>query len=298
MCAQNSSFPKAHCFLPPHSITCFPRAPKATAARTQNPAGSRQTCFLAGCDSLYPGGRWVCKTVLKLRTCFPRGLSTITPAPTRPIMAHVPPALRSGATQRDPLRQAWHSAPAAGLQVRGVPCVCVQACVSEPVLRLRRSPAHLPWACTRGACTFHPESEPPPRLGAEKAPLVSPAPAADPPLDSGLEGVQASPVPTLTGPSWVLSPALDPLGNQGQKPSPTGPVTGEKPVSLQVQDLRPTWTWGQKQVVQNLRLSRGSDTGKRGPTASLLGQNQSSTTFLRREFGRVTETSEPQFSHL
>lgn len=36
------------------------------------------------------------------------------------------------------------------------------------------------------------------------------------------------------------------------------------------------------------------DTGKRGPRVSLLGQNQSSTTFLQQEFGRVTKTSEPQ----
>ena len=69
-------------------------------------------------------------------------------------------------------------------------------------------------------------------------------------------------------------------------------------MSLQVQDLRPTWMPGPKQVVQTLRLSRGSDTGKRGPAASLLGQNQTSTTFLQREFGRVTKPSEPQFSRL
>ena len=151
MCAQNSSFPKARCFLPPHSITCFPRAPKPTAARTQNPAGSRRTCFLAGCDSLYPGGHWVRKTVLKLRPCFPRGLSTTTPGPTRPIMARVPPALRSGATQRDPLRQAWHSAraprraapssgsPGQGCALHVCASLCLRACAEAA--QVPRTPA-------------------------------------------------------------------------------------------------------------------------------------------------------------
>lgn len=69
-------------------------------------------------------------------------------------------------------------------------------------------------------------------------------------------------------------------------------------MSLQVQDIRPTWTRGRKEVVQNLQLSHGSDTGKHGPGASLLGQHQSSTTFLQWEFGRVTKTSEPQLSRL
>ena len=30
----------------------------------------------------------------------------------------------------------------------------------------------------------------------------------------------------------------------------------------------------------------------------MLGQNQSSTTFLQLEFGQVTKSSEPQFSRL
>ena len=101
--------------------------------------------------------------------------------------------------------------PAAGLQVRGVPCMCVQACVSEPVLRLRRSPAHLPWVCTRGACTFHPESEPPPRLGAEKAPQSLPHLRLTLPWTQGSKVCRPhlsrpSPAPAGSSPlPWILS---------------------------------------------------------------------------------------------
>lgn len=133
-----------------------------------------------------------------------------------------------------------------------------------------------------------PASESPPLLGAEKTtPRVAQA-CGWPSPGLRARGSAASP-----GPSWARSPA-----RPGQKPSPTGPATwGETHVTAGP-DIKPTWTRGQEEVAQSLRLSHGSDTGKRGPGASLLGQNQSSTTFLQREFAQVTKTSEPQFSRL
>ena len=210
MCAQNSSsFPKARCFLPPHSITCFLGAPKPTAARTQNPAGSRRTCFLAGCDSLYPGGRWVRKTVLKLRPCFPRGLSTTTPPPTRPhrgpraasavIRSHAEGPLEAGlALSPCAARQAAPSSgsPGQGCALRVCASLCLRACAEAAAgpPHTCRGRAHVVRALSTPSQSRH--------LGWElrRPPLVSPAPAAEPPLDSGLEGVQASPIPTLTRP--------------------------------------------------------------------------------------------------
>lgn len=134
--------------------------PKPTAVRTQNPAGLRRTCFLAGCDSVYPGGRPARKTVLKLRPCFPPGLHTATPPPaTQP--HHGPSAasavIRSHAegSLEAVLALTLHAALRAASQqrdfrVRGVLCVVCATCVSPSLCaEAGAGPPHTCRGCAR-----------------------------------------------------------------------------------------------------------------------------------------------------
>lgn len=277
-------------------------APKPTAVRTQKPARLRNQPSYAGPASslavtrLYPGGRRAHKTVLKLRPYFPQGPSTPPPprimapsAASAVIRSHAEGHSLKQSLGTHPALRASGSFPAVGVRVRGMLCVvCVCLGVSSGLHSEAGAGPRTPAGGTHVGCE-HLLSTPSlsRRLCWERRrqPPGSPTPAAGPPLDSGLGGLQASP-----GPSWA---------RPGQKHGPAGPATWGETRSLQGQDIRPAWRVGvQEGVVWSPRLSRGSDTGKRGPRVSLLGQNQSSTTFLQQEFGRVTKTSEPQFSRL
>lgn len=111
---------------------------------------------------------------------------------------------------------------------------------------------------------------------------------------------QPSPGLRARGSAGLTRPQLGPLPLRPcSEIRPNWPSNlGRNPRHCRARTPSPRGRGGQEEVVQSLRLSDGSDTGKPGPGASMLGQNQSSTTFLQREFDQVTKSSEPQFSRL